>query len=224
MSALVETVVFALQQAAALPDTIVTRQVVERSWWDTVVSIAGGLMTISILVLTAALVPAAWNFRKTHKKWNDVIDRVYADIFPIVGHASTIADNVNYITTSVRTDIQQVNRTITDANRRLHQAVVRAERRLAEFDALLEVVQREAEGAFVSTAATVRGVRAGARALREDLEHDEDEREPQLTRDSLEEEEDYIDGDHGRGPDHLEAPPPGRAADRPRIRPRRGIG
>jgi hypothetical protein len=39
----------------------------DEGWWEQLTSIASGLMTISILVLTAALVPAAWNLRKSHK-------------------------------------------------------------------------------------------------------------------------------------------------------------
>lgn len=225
MSALVETLVFAMQQVAdtaarTLPDTIITKQVAaERTWWDTVTSIASGIMTLSLMILTIALVPAAWNFRKSYKKISDLLDRVYADVFPLVSHASTIADNVNYITTSVRTDIQQVNRTITDANRRLHEAVVLAEQRLAEFEALLEVVQREAEGAFVSTAATVRGVRAGAATLRDEVARDARAGIPEA---QLTDGETLIygdDDDDGRGTDD-DYPP--RAAHGPRVRPRRG--
>jgi hypothetical protein len=93
---------------------------------------------------------------------------VYGDINPLVRHASTIADNVDYITTSIRVDIQQVNETIASANQRLNHAVALTEQRLNEFNALLQVVQQEAEDAFVSTAATVRGVRAGAATFRED--------------------------------------------------------
>ena len=49
-----------LQGAAALPDTIITKQVaVEQGAFAKVASVAQGLMTISILVLTVALVPAA---------------------------------------------------------------------------------------------------------------------------------------------------------------------
>jgi len=80
-------------------------------------------------------------------------------------HASAIADNVNYITTSIRTDVQQVNAAIATAAQRLQQASAITEQRLAEFNALLEVVQQEAESMFVATAATVRGVRTGAAAL-----------------------------------------------------------
>ena len=158
-----------LQAAQTLPDTIVTKQVaVEQSTFDKVLGVASGLMTISLLVLTVALVPAAWNFRKSYKKISDLLDRVYADVFPLMGHASSIADNINYITTSVRVDIQQVNQTIAHANQRLNQAVALTEERLNEFNALLQVVQQEAEQAFVSTASTVRGVRVGAASFRDD--------------------------------------------------------
>jgi hypothetical protein len=152
-----------LLQAAALPETLYTKQIAETpSAFARVSSVASGLVSITLLVLTVALVPAAWNFRKSYKKVSDLLDRVYGDINPLMRHASTIADNVDYITTSVRVDVQEVNRTIAAVNVRLREAAALTEQRLNEFNALLEVVQREAEGVFVSTAATVRGVRAGA--------------------------------------------------------------
>src|SRR5215216_3227808 len=160
-----------LQGVAALPDTIVTKQVaVAQGAFSKVASVAQGLMTIAILVLTVVLVPAAWNFRNSYKKVNELIDRFYGDIGPLVRNANTIADNVNYITTSLRVDVQQFNQTVALANERLTAAVKSAERRLNELDALMRVVQREAEDTFISTASTLRGVRAGATTLRDDLD------------------------------------------------------
>lgn len=162
-----------LQATAALPDTIVTKTVsAERGWFETVTSIASGLMTVALLVLTAFLVPAAWNFRNSHKKWNDLLDRVYGDINPIMRHASSIADNVDYVATAVRTDVQQVRRTVQLANERLLDAVTATEQRVREFNALLALVQKEAESTFVAAAATARGVRAGVTSFKEDLEDD----------------------------------------------------
>jgi hypothetical protein len=55
-----------LQVAGTLPDTIYTKQIVaEPSTWDKITSTASGVMTITVIVLAAALVPAAWNFRKS---------------------------------------------------------------------------------------------------------------------------------------------------------------
>jgi uncharacterized protein YoxC len=159
-----------VQVGTALPDTIYTKQVGgEPGAFEKVASVAQGLMTIAILILTVVLVPAAWNFRTSYKRVNELIDRFYGDIGPLVRNANGIADNVNYITTALRVDVQQFNQTVTLANERLTTAVRTAERRLNELDALMRVIQREAEDAFVSTASTIRGVRAGATTLRDQV-------------------------------------------------------
>ena len=161
-----------LQVAATLPDTIITKQVEpEASTFDKVTTYASGLASIALLVLAVALVPAAWNFRKSYAKVSDMLDRIYGDINPLMRHASTIADNVNYISTSVRVDIQQVSQTISMANQKLVASVEAADDRIKELNALLAVVQEEAEGAFVTTASTLRGVRTG---INEAFEKEED--------------------------------------------------
>ncbi|MDF2776095.1 MAG: hypothetical protein K0S86_5596 [Geminicoccaceae bacterium] len=207
--------IFALV-AAQLPDTIVTKQVaVEPGSFEKVASVAQGLMTIAILVLTVVLVPAAWNFRTSYKRVNELIDRFYGDIGPLVRNANSIADNVNYITTSIRVDVQQFNQTVTLANERLTTAVQSAERRIRELDALLRVVQREAEDAFVSTASTLHGVRAGATTLRDEVEgraiaDDYDDEDVH----ALDEREE-THGDDGETEDD-------EWRERPRVRPRTG--
>lgn len=150
----------------AARDTVLMKQVErDAGWFEQLTSIASGLMTISILVLTAALVPAAWNFRKNHKMIREQLDKIQNDIAPIMRHASAIADDVNYITTSIRVDVQLVNQTVTTVNRRLLEAVDKAEDRVNDFNALLEVAQEEAESAFISTASALRGFSSGASAL-----------------------------------------------------------
>jgi len=183
-----------LQAAATLPDTIITKQVqVEPSTFEKVTTYASGLASIALLVLAVALVPAAWNFRKSYAKVSNMLDRIYGDINPLMRHASTIADNVNYISTSVRVDVQQVSQTIASANQKLVASVEAAEDRIKELNALLAVVQEEAEGAFVSTASTLRGVRTG---IHEAFEKEED-----------------LDGRYIEGGPEWEKP-------RPRVRPR----
>ena len=188
-----------LQAGTAFPDTLYTKQVVEDpSLWDKVTSIASGVMTITVIVLTVAMVPAAWNFRKSYKKISDMLDKIYGDINPLMRHASSIADNVDYISTSIRVDVQQVSQTVAAANQRVQQAVAAAEDRINQLNALLEVVQEEAESAFVTTAATIRGVQTGINTAFD--------------------EEDLIDGDYDEsGADDWEKP-------RPRVRPRNGVG
>lgn len=159
-------VAWMLQQTATFPDTVVMKTVTaQRGWFETVTGIASGVMTLTLLGLAIFLAPAAWSFWRTFRKVRDLLDKVYGDVMPIAHHGHNIADNLDYITTSIRSDVQQVNATIATANRRLQQAVELTENRLNEFNALLKVVQQEAEQAFVSTAAAVRGVRTGAATL-----------------------------------------------------------
>jgi len=204
---------FFLQVAQQLPDTIITKQVaVEQGAFAKVASVAQGLMTISILVLTVVLVPAAWNFRSSYKKVNELIDRFYGDIGPLVRNANAVADNVNYITTSIRVDVQQFNQTVTLANERLTTAVKAAERRINELEALMRVVQREAEDTFVSTASTLRGVRAGATTLRDQVENGVIADVRHLEDDDAFEETEETHGDYGETESEWH--------ERPRVRPR----
>ena len=187
------------QIASALPDTLYTKQILEEpSLWSKITSVASGVMTITVIVLTVALVPAAWNFRKSYKKVSDMLDKIYGDVNPLMRHASAIADNVDYISTAIRVDVQQVSQTVAAVNQRLQQAVAAAEDRINQLNALLDVVQEEAESAFVTTASTIRGVQTGINQAFD--------------------EEDWSDGDYDEGrADGWEKP-------RPRVRPRHGSG
>jgi uncharacterized protein YoxC len=151
-----------LNGSAAAADTIFMQTSSTRGWFETVTGVASGIMTLTLMIMAIALVPAAWNFRKTYQKTAALLDRVQADVAPLIKHAHSIADNVNYISTAVRADVSQIHGTLAEANERIQQAIGVTERRINEFNALLAVVQEEAEGVFVSTAATVRGVRTGA--------------------------------------------------------------
>jgi uncharacterized protein YoxC len=189
-----------LQQVArTLPDTIYTKQIVaEPGLWEKITSIASGVMTFTVIVLTVALVPAAWNFRKSYKKVSDMLDKIYGDVNPLMRHASAIEDHVDYISTSIRVDVQQVSQTVAAVNQRLQEALESAEDRMQQLNALLDVVQEEAESAFVTTASTIRGVQTGINQAFD--------------------QEELFDGDYDEDrADSGEKP-------RPRVRPRNGSG
>jgi len=210
-------VAWMLQQAATFPDTVVMKTVTaQRGWFETVTGVASGVMTLTLLGLSLFLAPAAWSFWRTFRKVRDLLDKVYADVMPIAKHGHNIADNLDYITTSIRSDVQQVNATIANANRRLQQAAALTEDRLNEFNALLQVVQQEAEQAFVSTAAAVRGVRTGAAALGglDSLDELDDE---ELVSGGL---EDVDDTESDENPDRTERVESDGITDRASARPR----
>ena len=138
---------------------------VAQSWFAKVASVAGVLMTLTLLAIAIALVPAAWNFRKTYQKTTKLLERIEADVMPLTKHAHAIADNLDYITTAIRADVGMIQDTLKAGREGLERGLVKTEEKINEFNALLDVVQGEAEGIFVSTAATVRGVRTGASHL-----------------------------------------------------------
>src|SRR6185436_6457164 len=155
-----------LLQARVVHDTIFIQTApVAHSWFAKVASVAGVLMTLTLLAMAIALVPAAWNFRKTYQKTTKLLERIEADVMPLTKHAHSIADNLDYISTAIRADVGMIQDTLRSANRQIRQAVAGTEEKINEFNALLDVVQGEAEGLFVSTAATVRGVKTGASHL-----------------------------------------------------------
>jgi uncharacterized protein YoxC len=168
---------FLIQAALTAHDTVLVKPILPaRGVFEQISAIASAIIMVALLVFVVVAVPVAWHFRKMYRKVNHMLDRIQGDITPLMHHVSSIADNVNFVTTSIRTDVQKVNATIASANERVLEAVKAAENRLNEFNALLSVVQDEAEQVFVSTAATVRGVRGGAEAFRRrgmDLAEDE---------------------------------------------------
>lgn len=219
----------AAQIPAAVHDTIYIRNPASRGALEAISAVASVVNALAIMVLTLFAVPVAYHFRKMYRSVNHLVERVYGDVTPVMHHARSIADNVNYVTTSIRNDVAKVNATIHDAHERVTEAVRVTEDRLAEFNALLSVVQDEAEQLFVSTASTVRGVRTSAAAYREargrgGMEFASDELDPAEVADTLESQlgnlessvrEEEGDGDDGSSESAAEALP---AA--PRVRPR----
>lgn len=124
------------------------------------------ITALALVVLAAVVVPVALGLRRVDRKLNALLDRAQRDIDPVMQHARAITDNVNAITVSVRSQVDQVNETITKANEGVQQALGAAEQRISDLNALIAVMQDEAEELFVSAASTVHGVRDGAASYR----------------------------------------------------------
>lgn len=156
--------------AQAVPaDTVVFQQATPTGlqyWIGLLTSIASIVIAVALIAIAIPLIPAAWNSRAFYGNLKKVVERTRQDIDPLIRHAVSVADSVDYIATSVRVDVQQLNQTIAAANQRLNRAAALAEERVNDFNALLSVVQEEAEDLFVRSASTVHGVRVGADAFR----------------------------------------------------------
>jgi len=136
----------------------------DRDLFDTIVGLASALNTLIFLALAIVLAPALYSLARTVRDLRALLDRVYEDLRPFTAHANRIAANLDEISDSVKSEVKDVQQTIAQANEGLSRAVESTQRRISQFGALVDVAQKEAERAFVSTASTVRGVRAGAAA------------------------------------------------------------
>ncbi|MGD8319801.1 MAG: hypothetical protein PVJ02_05090 [Gemmatimonadota bacterium] len=152
-----------LNQVSALQglvaDTVVTVQA--RDSLTVAVNVALLVSATAMAVLALVLVRLLVQWRRTLGQVRTAVDQ---NLGPVSERMRVISDNVQFITQALRTDVERLNASVRALTDRLHQASERMEERIEEFNALMEVVQSEAEDIFLDTAATVRGVKAGARA------------------------------------------------------------
>jgi uncharacterized protein YoxC len=145
-------------------------QVVEptgwRLWLVTLADIATVVIALALLVTGLVLMVIALQVRKLIKKVDPLLSQVKTHVDPLMGHARDVGENVNYMSSAIRADVQQVTELVDATRRRLNRTADATEQRIREFNALLGVMQEEAERIFISTASAARGVRVGTEAYR----------------------------------------------------------
>ena len=144
---------------------------------STVESISTIVLGFAVLGVLIALLAVLLQFRKLARSMGSVAQRLEKDAAPVMERARSVAENVDFITMAVRTDVQKLNASMSGLNERLREASVRMEERIQDFSALVEVLQGEAEDLALDTAAAVRGVRAGTRSLASETEEPGEEGE-----------------------------------------------
>lgn len=118
--------------------------------------VLAGISALLLLVMTLLL----FQLRR-------LLTAMKGSLQPVADRARVAAENVEYISAVVREDVQKVHASVAGLSDRLKGASERMEERVEEFNALMDVVQTEAESVLLDTAAAVRGVRAGARTISE---------------------------------------------------------
>lgn len=164
-----------LAQAAPARDTVV--MVAARDGLSLAVDVATLILAGALLLVALAVLGGLMAIRKgvaDTRKWARGLQ---AD--PALRRGRDLVENLEVITSSLRSDVARLSTSIEKLTGRLDQASDRMEERIEDFNALLEVVQEEAEEVFVRTAANVRGARATARALSEATHAPDGEEEEQ---------------------------------------------
>jgi len=132
----------------------------------TTLTIFSELATVVIAIALIALLLVSFTILiRFNRAIEDLRIRAQDTIGPVSDRAKTISDNLEFITQSLRSDVEKLDSSIQVLSDRLNKVSGHIEDRIEDFSALIEVVQREVEELFLDTASTVRGFRAGAREM-----------------------------------------------------------
>ncbi len=132
----------------------------------TSIQVAADISTVVIAVISVILLVTVLLFLVQLKR---LLRSLQQHVQPVTDRARVAAENVEYISAIVREDVQKVRGSVSGLSDRLREASERMEERVEEFNALMDVVQDEAEAVLLDTAAVVRGVRAGAQSIGESV-------------------------------------------------------
>jgi hypothetical protein len=100
------------------------------------------------------------------KKVEEQGQKLRVDLAPAIHNVTAVTENVNFVSKTVKKDVEKLSASVTAATDRLKGAAAQAEQRVGEFNALIGVVQEEAEQLFITGASALRGVQAGADTFR----------------------------------------------------------
>ena len=122
-------------------------------------------VAVALFLVMLVLLFAVFQVRKGIVSLREAVGRLEPGSQAVLERARGVSENVEAITRSLRGDVDALTGSVQALSDRLHQASDRMEERVEDFNALMEVVQEEAEGIFIGTASAVRGLRGGAEAL-----------------------------------------------------------
>jgi uncharacterized protein YoxC len=189
-----------VQARLAAADTVVVLAAPSgwRLWVETLADIATIIIAIAIILFALALIGAVLAARRGWKAAESALGKLRVDTAPILEQANAIAGEVRQIAGTARGEAERLGGLVAETSEKVSRITSDAEQRVHDFTALLKVMQEEAEDLFIGTAATLRGVRVGTRALRSDeplAEWDEEEDEGEWEDDAHDEDEWHEPGD-----------------------------
>ncbi|HET7230566.1 MAG TPA: DUF948 domain-containing protein [Longimicrobium sp.] len=157
-----------LLQSQAVRDTVYVVQQ-EPGWMHTVdalAAIAQIVLAIALLAVGLGVLFAALKVKALMKKVEEQGQKLRVDLAPAIHNVTAVTENVNFVSKTVKKDVEKLSASVTAATDRLKGAAEQAEVKVGEFNALIGVVQEEAESLFITGASALRGLQAGADTFR----------------------------------------------------------
>jgi uncharacterized protein YoxC len=117
------------------------------------------LVGIGLLAAFVTAIPMLARLEKSLRSLDRLMDVLDRNVEPILHRVQRISDDLSDITASLRSDVDAIGETVERGTRSTERILDRAERRAAEIDGLLELIQEEVEESFLGIASALRGVR-----------------------------------------------------------------
>jgi uncharacterized protein YoxC len=133
------------------------------------VVMAVAISLIALIVIGASLVMLL-QLRAAHRMVRELgsgLERMQPQLGPMMERAREATHDIAGMTGDVRRRMDDMLHTVEDLHRAVKRGGAAAEERIRRFDAVLDVVQTEAEELLLDAAATAHGLQQTARALRE---------------------------------------------------------
>lgn len=127
-------------------------------WVDVIADVATIVIAVAIIVVGFVAIYGALKVR-------GMIKRIRGDFDPALRNLTAVSEQAKAISGTLRKNVEELSGTVSQTNDKVRRATEAVEARLGELNALVGVMQGEAEELFVRTASAVRGVQIGAGAL-----------------------------------------------------------
>lgn len=127
-------------------------------WVDVIADMATIVIALAIIVVGFVAIYGAMKVR-------GMIRRIRGDFDPALRNLTAVSEQAKAISGTLRKNVEELSGTVSQTNDKVRRATEAVEARLGELNALVGVMQGEAEELFVRTASAVRGVQVGAGAL-----------------------------------------------------------
>lgn len=126
------------------------------------------LEAVALLTLGVGLIVFAVVFRRFLvgvTRIEESLERLTRDARPVFDRARAVGENLNYMVTTVRKEVERAGATVERAHERLDEAIEAAEERVRELGTVLDMAKDEVEDTLLTATSALRGLRTGARVL-----------------------------------------------------------
>lgn len=119
------------------------------------------VLCLTIIVGLFVSFPTLKRMHTVLTRLDRILERAEGRLEPSLARLRSAADNVDYVTTALRSDVDAMGDTVDRAAESTRRMLELAEERATEIAGFLEVVQEEAEDTFFTTASLLRALRGG---------------------------------------------------------------